>query len=105
MTQTYSTAAQSYRDVQVRTRGTTQACCLGLGAWSFDGYGAWSNLAVGQSARYNLATFSPNTWTQQTQLAQPAFATPMSSVPINNLGSAVIDGLLIQHLKLTTKGL
>ena len=25
--------------------------------------------------------------------------------PLNNLGSAVIDGLLIQHLKLTTKGL
>ncbi|HBN4400430.1 TPA: hypothetical protein L2V51_002119, partial [Acinetobacter baumannii] len=25
--------------------------------------------------------------------------------PLNNLGSAVIDGVLIQHLKLTTKGL
>lgn len=25
--------------------------------------------------------------------------------PLNNLGSAVVDGLLIQHLKLTTKGL
>ena len=24
--------------------------------------------------------------------------------PLNNLGSAVVDGCLIQHLKLTTKG-
>lgn len=29
----------------------------------------------------------------------------INSSPINNLGSAVIDGVLIQHLKLTTKGL
>jgi hypothetical protein len=34
-------------------------------------------------------------------------ATPVvgSATPLNNLGSAVIDGLLIQHLKITTKGL
>mgnify|MGYP006879919787 CR=1 FL=1 len=35
----------------------------------------------------------------------PAFAQPESSIPLNNLGSAVIDGLLVQHLKITTKGL
>ncbi|MFI7842091.1 hypothetical protein ACFMKK_11310, partial [Acinetobacter baumannii] len=29
----------------------------------------------------------------------------INSSPINNMGSAVIDGVLIQHLKLTTKGL
>lgn len=28
-----------------------------------------------------------------------------ASSPINNMGSAVIDGLLIQHMKITTKGL
>ena len=28
-----------------------------------------------------------------------------SSSPVNNLGSAVIDGMLIQHMKITTKGL
>lgn len=31
-------------------------------------------------------------------------ASPVAS-PLNNMGSAVIDGLLIQHLKITTKGL
>lgn len=30
---------------------------------------------------------------------------PTPTIPNNNMGSAVIDGLLIQHLKLTTKGL
>ncbi|HFQ6818610.1 TPA: hypothetical protein ACHYS9_002505 [Acinetobacter baumannii] len=29
----------------------------------------------------------------------------VNASPINNIGSAVIDGLMIQHLKLTTKGL
>ncbi|MFW1798436.1 hypothetical protein ACG9YX_00075 [Acinetobacter nematophilus] len=29
----------------------------------------------------------------------------MSATPLNNLGSAVIDGMLIQHMKITTKGL
>lgn len=29
----------------------------------------------------------------------------MSATPMNNLGSAVIDGMLIQHMKITTKGL
>ena len=31
--------------------------------------------------------------------------TIVSATPFNNLGSAAIDGLLIQHLKITTKGL
>ena len=30
---------------------------------------------------------------------------PTASASFNNLGSAVIDGLLIQHMKITTKGL
>lgn len=29
----------------------------------------------------------------------------MSATPLNNLGSALIDGMLIQHMKITTKGL
>ena len=98
-TQTATTAAQSYRDVQQRTRGTSSS----WGSYSFDGWGGWSSLGVGSSARYNLATYSPNTWTQQAALSVPAPTT--IPIPSNNLGSAVIDGLLIQHMKFTTKGL
>lgn len=36
------------------------------------------------------------------QAATPVVNNPM---PLNNLGSAVIDGMLIQHMKITTKGL
>lgn len=91
----YSTVAQSYRDVQssTRTNATTTT-------WT-----AYANLPIGSSALFNLATYSPNTWTQQAALPTPAFAQPESSIPLNNLGSAVIDGLLVQHLKITTKGL
>ncbi|MEJ5206375.1 hypothetical protein WFW50_14380 [Acinetobacter junii] len=35
----------------------------------------------------------------------PTQITAVNPSPLNNLGSAVIDGLLIQHMKLTTKGL
>ena len=41
--------------------------------------------------------------TRDTIPAAPIAAAPLS--PLNNMGSAVIDGLLIQHLKFTTKGL
>ena len=35
----------------------------------------------------------------------PSQITAVNPSPLNNLGSAVIDGVLIQHMKLTTKGL
>ena len=95
-----TTAAQAYRDVQQRTRTATN-----FFGWSYNGWGNWSNLAVGNSALYNLKANSPNTWTQQTSLQQPDFATPQSAIPSNNLGSVAIDGLMIQHMKITTKGL
>ena len=91
----YSTVAQSYRDVQSSTRANATTT-----TWT-----AYANLPIGSSALFNLATYSPNTWTQQAALPTPAFAQPESSIPLNNLGSAVIDGLLVQHLKITTKGL
>lgn len=97
-----STSAQTYRDVQQRTRGTSRDF---WGTYSYDAWGGWSNLPVGSSAQYNLKAYSPNTWTQQAPLSEPAYVTPQSSVPSNNFGSAVIDGLLIQHMKITTKGL
>jgi hypothetical protein len=39
---------------------------------------------------------------QRIRQATPAIIT---NAPNNNLGSAVIDGLLIQHFKVTTTGL
>ncbi|MFU8925507.1 hypothetical protein [Acinetobacter puyangensis] len=42
------------------------------------------------------------TYNQSTNYANPSIS---SSGALNNLGSAVVDGLLIQHMKLTTKGL
>ncbi len=102
---TVTNAAQSYTNVQQATRGATQACCFGLGSWSFDSWGGFSSLPVGSSALFNSQATSPATWMQQASLPPPATLTPASAVPLNNLGSAVIDGLLIQHLKFTTTGL
>jgi len=50
------------------------------------------------------ANYNPTTQVWQSNLAP---ATPSAATPLmgNNLGSAVIDGILIQHLKFTTKGL
>lgn len=50
------------------------------------------------------ASYAGTTWTST---IAPVAAPVASAIPIasNNLGSAVIDGLLIQHLKITTKGL
>lgn len=92
---TVTNAAQSYRDVQRATRTATTT--------AFNAFGAFANLPVGSSALFNSAATSPNTFTQQTPLTAPA--TPSVQSPLNNLGSAVIDGLLIQHLKFTTTGL
>lgn len=92
---TVTNAAQSYRDVQQATRTASLGT---FGTWT-----AFSDLTVGNSALFNSAATSPNTWTRQASLTAPA--TPSAQVPLNNLGSAVIDGLLIQHLKFTTTGL
>lgn len=48
-------------------------------------------------------TSIPRTWNNNTVPAIPV--TPPGASPLNNLGSAAIDGLLIQHMKITTKGL
>lgn len=91
-TATFTTtiAAGTYREVQRGTRTATS------GSWNV--WSNWADLAVGQSANYNLAANGTTTFTAQ---AVPA----VSMVPTNNLGSVAIDGLLIQHLKFTTTGL
>lgn len=45
----------------------------------------------------------PKQWNENAAPVLPA--TPAAPQSFNNLGSAVIDGMLIQHLKFTTKGL
>lgn len=88
-----STPAASYREVQRGTRTATS------GIWN--PWSNWADLNATQSATYNLAAYSPNTWTDCCTGAVPA----VNMVPFNNLGSVAIDGLLIQHLKFTTTGL
>ena len=64
-----------------------------------------AGLPWGGTTAYPLpnVTMSSGSWVSN---PAPATATPANELSaINNLGSAVIDGLLIQHVKLTTKGL
>ena len=42
---------------------------------------------------------------QATDVIPATTTVSVNASPLNNMGSAVIDGLLIQHLKITTKGL
>ncbi|MCB1658174.1 MAG: hypothetical protein H6997_00865 [Moraxellaceae bacterium] len=42
---------------------------------------------------------------QTTDIIPLSHTVDVNASPLNNMGSAVIDGLLIQHLKITTKGL
>ena len=47
--------------------------------------------------------YAGSKWTSN--LAPDFNSISVTNVPLNNFGSAVIDGMLIQHLKITTKGL
>ncbi len=62
-----------------------------------------SNPVVPAWGPLNDAVFSGTTWT--TTAPPPSAPTAQQAMPFNNLGSAVIDGILIQHMKITTKGL
>ncbi|OTG83834.1 hypothetical protein [Acinetobacter sp. ANC 4648] len=50
------------------------------------------------------ANYSGTKWTS-TSAAPTIAPTVSNAIPMNNMGSAVIDGLLIQHMKITTTGL
>ena len=63
---------------------------------------AANNFAVPAWGPLAGASYSGTTWTSNAPPPAPASTLSNSS---NNLGSAVIDGLLIQHLKFSTKGL
>lgn len=104
-----STASVTYQQVYTRTRG----CSTNLlgdcnGGWN--GWGAWSQTAQTQFAQNSntgptganpqVLRIVTNVPTNNTNNLTP----PGRSVS-NNMGSAVIDGLLIQHMKFTTTGL
>ena len=60
----------------------------------------WFNSALNSQA---AAQYTVNTGKNADIV--PTQITAINPSPLNNLGSAVIDGMLIQHMKLTTKGL
>lgn len=71
---------------------------------TFIGSGAGYIAGTGNSAIENLTgikSVNINNYTSSNQ----TLAAPVPTSFSNNLGSAVIDGVLIQHLKITTKGL
>ncbi|ENX55065.1 MULTISPECIES: hypothetical protein [Acinetobacter] len=86
-----------------RRRCASSNCASGN--WNPSGTGAWQNWT--QTSKTN---FTQNTNSQivgrQTNVPT-TFPSSLSSAQTvaNNMGSAVIDGLLIQHLKLTTTGI
>ena len=70
----------------------------------------WSDVALNGAEWRTVANGSINTFiggaNGTTGYVFPEASTAAPPAPLNtNMGSAVIDGLLIQHLKLTTKGL
>ncbi len=100
-----ATNSQSYKQVYQSTRGMGSTCvdrplvvCKG---YNWDDWSEWNQIAN----------------TKYTQNMNGQIYKSMSNVPLtntlnvapqsnsNNLGSAVIDGVLIQHLKFTTTGL
>ncbi|GAA5015378.1 hypothetical protein GCM10023206_26400 [Acinetobacter puyangensis] len=63
---------------------------------------AWNALPTWDATTGSGANFSGTTWTSN---PAPTYQSTISASPSNNLGSVVIDGMLIQHMKITTKGL
>lgn len=121
-----SATQEDFTQVWVRSRGTTtQSCGFLCTETVWGNYGGWSAVApkaplTGQihpslnrpdpyettwRQNYNnqilgIQTTTPTNIADKLNGMQPTGATVS-----NNFGSAVIDGLLIQHLKLTTTGL
>lgn len=68
---------------------------------TWGGVAWWTSQGFTGGADYVGTKFSS---TDPYRAGMPATTTTSLS-PLNNLGSAVIDGVLIQHMKITTKGL
>ena len=68
--------------------------------WNTDG-AYWFDASADNTARGIYTTQFPTKSVDPV----PTNITGVNASALNNLGSAVIDGLLIQHMKITTKGL
>lgn len=112
----YSENKVDYTQVFRRTRVGNTSCILGIcGDGSWGSWSAWSPVApkLGTIANPNPyeTEFNQNTNGQilgiQTTVPNPYVnnLNPPGATVANNFGSAVIDGLLIQHFKFTTTGL
>lgn len=95
-----STANATYQQAYQRSR-TCTTNWLGNCDGGWNGWGAWSKIPQTQ--------FAQNTNGQILRVVSNVPGSNPLTVPgksvSNNFGSAVIDGLLIQHLKITTTGL
>ena len=69
------------------------------GAWQATTDSTVDNFIGGVNAGYGQTGVSYAT----NQAVDPT--SQLKATPLNNLGSVVIDGMLIQHMKITTKGL
>lgn len=97
-----STASVTYKQVYTSTRGCSTNW-LGNCDGGWNGWGAWSQTAqtqFNQNTNGQVYRIVTNVPTGNVNSLNP----PGRSVS-NNMGSAVIDGLLIQHMKFTTTGL
>lgn len=73
-----------------------------------DAWQAWGTYPTSGTGWYNVdrTTIStPQVVSTNGVAGMPTNAIVQQSAPSNNFGSAAIDGLLIQHMKITTKGL
>ena len=79
--------------------GTTSNRSWVNGAWQATTDSTVDNFIGGVNAGYGQTGVSYAT----NQAVDPT--SQLKATPLNNLGSVVIDGMLIQHMKITTKGL
>ena len=76
--------------------------------WTVDGWGGMQKGSDAATSNKNAYGADWNSTTNTWKSNPITIATPAATVnynPQNNLGSAVIDGLLIQHMKIKTTGL
>ena len=84
------------------TNDTQQYGTTANRSWGTNSEGYWSS-----AKNQNVESFIGGTTLKTGNISPSNLVTApkMNLSPTNNFGSAVIDGLLIQHLKITTKGL
>lgn len=111
----YSTAVQQVQSQARRWNSTVNCASTNwVGNCNTDvnnytnSWGNWGDSPTAGSGWRNVdrtTVASPQVVSTNGIAGLPTSAIQQQSAPSNNFGSAVIDGLLIQHMKITTKGL